>query len=245
MVEGIDDDRVKYIQHETNQGACAARNTGINAAKGDFIAFLDDDDEWLPDKLEKQMSKMSDTTIGLVYCGSIRYYTSTDTEVRNECRCISGMVFDQLIKQNFVGSTSFPLIRKECFEKVGGFDVLMQSSQDYELWLRISKKFTIDYVDECLVRYYIHEGEQITSNPVKKINGIERINQLYSDYFIKHKDVLGRRLAELATHYAHNNQHVKGLGYFLKCVCLNPKEIKYNYRQLKNFIRACITRSGK
>ena len=245
MVEGIDDDRVKYIQHETNQGACAARNTGINAAKGDFIAFLDDDDEWLPDKLEKQMTKMSDKSVGLVYSGSLQYCTATGVEKHNECKCISGMIFDSLIRTNFVGSTSFPLIRRECFDKCGGFDVLMESSQDYELWLRISKEFKIDFIDECLVRYYIHEGEQITSSPVKKINGIERINYLYSDYFKEHKDILGRRYAELATHYARNNQRLKGLRYFLKGVCLNPQETHYNYRQLKNYVRAFITRSEK
>lgn len=244
-VEGLGDDRVIYIQHETNQGACAARNTGLYASKGEFIAFLDDDDQWLEDKIEKQLSKMSDLDVGLVYCGSIRCYTETDTEVNNECKCISGMIFEDLIRYNFVGSTSFPLIRRECFDKCGGFDVLMQSSQDYEMWLRISKEYKIDYVDECLVRYYIHEGEQITSNPVKKINGIERINCLYIDYLKGHKDILGRRLTEVATYYARNHQKAKGLGLLLKGSFMNVKEVKYNYRQLKNYVRACITRSGK
>ena len=71
-----EDLRIKYIPHDKNSGACAARNTGIMHAKGEYIAFLDDDDEWVPEKLEKQLDilQKSGDNVALVYCGSVYYY---------------------------------------------------------------------------------------------------------------------------------------------------------------------------
>ena len=79
--------------------------------------------------------------------------------------------------ENFIGSTSFPLIRKSCLEEIGGFDVLMQSAQDYDVWLRLSDKYSIDYFDEELGIYHVHGEKQITKNPDKKIAGLERLNE--------------------------------------------------------------------
>ena len=70
MIQEFRDDRIRYIVHGQNQGACAARNTGAGIAKGEFLAFLDDDDEWLPEKLEEQLKFMADEEVGVVSCES-------------------------------------------------------------------------------------------------------------------------------------------------------------------------------
>ena len=67
-IKNLPDKRIRIIQHDNNRGACAARNTGIQDSKGNYIAFLDDDDFWHPDKIEKQMRKMASGNYGLVYC---------------------------------------------------------------------------------------------------------------------------------------------------------------------------------
>ena len=236
----INDNRLSYIRHEVNQGACAARNTGINASKGEYLAFLDDDDEWLPEKLEKQYTKFTQPEIGLVYCGSITVNQTVGTEVEHRCNCISGSVFEKLIIENFIGSTSFPLIKKDCFEKLGGFDIQMQSAQDYEMWLRIAKEYKIDYVDECLVRYYIHEGEQITSNPVRKINGLERLNLLHLEYLKSHIKTHGIRIIKIAPYYAMNRQYLKGLSCIIRGMVKNPMGVKLNFSICKEYIAALI-----
>src|SRR5699024_8437724 len=110
----IKDSRIHYIQHGINKGACAARNTGIKNAKGEYIAFLDDDDEWLSNKLELQLQKFTNKEVGLVYCDSYTIKTKNDSIINKSIRSfrISGMVYKQLLEKNFVGSTSFVLIRK-------------------------------------------------------------------------------------------------------------------------------------
>ena len=165
QINALGDKRIKYILHGTNLGACAARNTGIRMAKGEFIAFLDDDDEWLPQKIEKQITKINQPEIGLVYCSSytiINVNGKTKKTLR-EYR-IEGFVFDKLILKNFIGSTSFVMVKRQALFDCGLFNIEMQSAQDYELWLRIAKKYAVACVSEPLVNYYIHNGERITTN---------------------------------------------------------------------------------
>jgi len=73
VIKGFKDERIKYIKHEKNRGPSAARNTGIKAAKGEYIGFLDSDDEWLPEQAEKQVSKFleSPDNVGVIYCGHV------------------------------------------------------------------------------------------------------------------------------------------------------------------------------
>ncbi len=193
-------DGVRYIQHEKNLGACAARNTGLKYAKGDFVAFLDDDDEWLCEKIEKQMNLITKKdNVALVYCGRCTYDDLRKKESVQNLKFYRGYVYEKLIIENFIGSTSFPLIRRSVLEKVGGFDVKMSAAQDLELWLRIAKDYEIDYAEEPLVRYYIHEGEQITKNHKKKVEAYERLHELNKDYLESHPKAFSSRLITMAT----------------------------------------------
>ncbi len=160
IVEQFMDDRIQYICLETNRGACYARNVGIQSSQYAYIAFLDSDDEWMPDKLRLQMEKIlnSPQNVGLVYCrmsgiqrnGTNRYYTPA-----YECPedLLEGDMFRFLLWRNFIGTPTM-LIRKECLEEVGGFKESLPCLQDYELVLRIAKEWQIGFVDEVLVEVY-------------------------------------------------------------------------------------------
>src|SRR5699024_5208343 len=129
---------IQLIRHKNNFGAQVARNNGIKNANGDFIAFLDDDDEWQPNKLELQIQKFRNSNVdnlGLVYCGryNIRNVSKYKTEkVIEDIKSPYGDVIKKLIRKNFIGSTSFPLIKKEVFDEVGYFDENLVAKQDYE-----------------------------------------------------------------------------------------------------------------
>ena len=170
-------------------GACAARNSGLARAQGEFIGFLDDDDEWLPNKIEKQLKAFDSKDVALVYCGSLTVFDSTGKQEERKCIFTRENVYEKLMYENFIGSTSFPLLRTEVLRQIGGFDVEMLSAQDYDAWLRIAKDHAVNYVKEPLVLYHWHEGDQITKNPAKKIAGLERILSKNIDYIKKHKDV--------------------------------------------------------
>ena len=154
-LEAIDRSGVHYLKTQGGEGACAARNHGLAHSTGEYIAFLDDDDEWYPDKIEKQLDVFSgQDDVGLVYCSYVFYdedkvenltHEESNTVPRKMFKKFKrGNIFNDLLLTNFIGSTSFPLIRKSVLDGINGFDVEMQSCQDYDVWLRIAEKYKID-----------------------------------------------------------------------------------------------------
>jgi|LSQX01.3.fsa_nt_gb glycosyltransferase involved in cell wall biosynthesis len=229
--------KIMYIKHEVNKGACAARNTGIIASKGDYIAFLDDDDEWLPEKLEKQMLLMNNPDCGLIYCRHFIVNDISKNIKEDERLCYTGEVFSQLIINNFIGSTSFVLIRKECIDIVGLFNTELKSAQDYEMWLRIAKEFKIAYVDEPLVKYHIHNSERISSNAGNKVQGLEMINAIHSDYLASHNKTNSIRMIKITPYYLAADKRDIAWKIYLKAIMLAPFNFRNNLRYLMYFLK--------
>lgn len=178
---------VKYIKQDGNKGACAARNLGIENAKGYFIAFLDDDDEWLPEKIEKQIGifRKTDDRVGLVSVSG--YLLNEDTNEKsyyfNYKMYKPSPSFQDMLSGDYVGSTSQPLIKAECFKKLGGFAVNQPARQDYEMWLRISRYYQIACSLELLFIHRMHDGEQISRNTKRAQQGYLNIYRWYkADY---------------------------------------------------------------
>lgn len=223
---------VVYIPHDKCQGACVARNTGLSYAKGKYIAFLDDDDEWKPNKIEKQLEAFTHEQVALVYCGRETKNDTTGTVTQQDVAFINGYVFDKLILGNFIGSTSFPLMRTEYLREIGGFDPLMQSAQDFDVWLRLAEKYEIAYVKEPLVVYHVHAGEQISKNYSRKVNGLERVNEKNAEYLKTHAKARWIRMIKLAPMYAGNGQCGKALQAWFRGAFAYPWSIKENVRYL-------------
>jgi len=132
----------------------AARHEGVKSSSGEFVAFLDSDDIWLPDKLRIQVKLLeTDPGLGMVY--SNVYFLIGKRSFLDNRKCYSGMVFDKLIEGNFI-CISTALIRRECIEKAGNFDVSLTNAEDYDIWLRIAKLVPVSYIDMPLVRYRCH-----------------------------------------------------------------------------------------
>lgn len=231
--------RIRYIAHEVNSGACAARNTGLAAAGGEYIAYLDDDDEWLPRKLEFQVQKAKEagSDAALIYCGSFVRVDGTDSIILKKRQYHRGYIFDSLILENYIGSTSFPLMRTECLRAIGGFDVLMQSAQDADVWLRLAARYRIDYVKDPLVYYHKHAGERITTDVGKKLAGLERLNQKNWEYLIKHPHAFCVRHMKLACMYAKGGELIKALGIWGKAAAKCPLRILQNGKYLAQIFR--------
>lgn len=244
MVKDVDKS-VVYIQHESNKGACAARNTGIKNSKGDFIAFLDDDDEWLESKLEKQMTKFADVNVGLVYCRQYVINLENGKKYIGTKPFFSGNVYEHLILDNFIGSTSFVVMRKSVIDICGMFDVDLKSAQDYDLWLRASKVCQVDYVDEPLVNYYIHSGERISGNPKNKIQGLERLNQKNWDYISKNRMALWIRTIKLAPVYLWNKQYKDAIHAYIKAIKTRPFCIRENLKYIYQGVALLAKNGGK
>lgn len=156
--------KIRYI-YQPNGGTCKAVNTGILNAKGDYIAFIDHDDGWLPDKLSLQVSLLEkNRTLGLVYSDAYllkneSFASPTAQSIRAFCQWGSprrGKIFQDLFLNNFIVSSSV-VVRKECFEKVGMFQTSAQPVEDYDRWLRIAANYEIDYIDKPLAKYRTHD----------------------------------------------------------------------------------------
>lgn len=176
---------VKYIQHEVNKGACAARNTGISNANGELIAFLDDDDEWLENKLEMQVKEIQIKNVDLVSCGFFEVIEQENGgfKINKYINEIEEKNFINLLNENFIGSTSLVLMKRQCLEICGGFNEELKSCQDWELWLRIIQKFKIEYLKYPLVKYHVHRLDRITTNFKKSMQGYEFIQKKYLKFY--------------------------------------------------------------
>lgn len=200
MLAQYDSIPLKYVVQPKNMGACQARNTGIEHATGKYVAFLDDDDEWLPDKLTRQYVLICKEKAALVYCSHYEIYEKTHPKLVSEELAREGIhedEFEHLLLANFVGSTSYPLLSLEAVKSVGCFDTNLKSSQDYDLWLRIAEKYPIAYLNEPLVNYYFSE-ESISSNMTNKLQGFNYLLNKYKDFYCMHKDIYNYRLNYIA-----------------------------------------------
>lgn len=219
---------LQYIRHSVGQqGGGAARNTGILKSSGEFLAFLDDDDEWLPKKIEKQVALFSNLHVGIVYCREYIVNEITGERTVGVRNYHTGYVFRHLITDNFIGGMSFVVIRREAIDKCGLF-ASVRSAQDAELFLRICRRFQVDFVDEPLLNYYVnHEFERVTGNPENKKQGFEYINRKYRLYLLFHPFKKAIRLQKLLMPY----QAVDPKRYrktLIKIILLNPFRLEQN-----------------
>ncbi|GBD39772.1 UDP-Glc:alpha-D-GlcNAc-diphosphoundecaprenol beta-1,3-glucosyltransferase WfgD [bacterium HR37] len=230
VVNEFRDPRIRYIRHEVNRGGSAARNTGIKASRGRYIAFLDDDDEWLPEKLQKQIEVLysSPERVGGVYTGFLILDRSNERLLRRWIPSKRGYLLSELAKENCIKTTSTLLLRKECFDKVGLFDENLASSQDYDMWIRISKKFHFECVEEPLVKYYMHENK-ITTNYENLINGMESMLEKHHYLFASNRRSYSYRYFILGVLYCLWEKDKKGRELIFKAIKLYPFDIRYYF----------------
>ncbi len=161
VIKSYTDNRVKYYKNQNNGVVAVNRNYGISKAQGQYIAFCDDDDLWLPEKLEKQMLEFEkDNQIGLVCTNAIVFSEDGEHGERIKARLKdSHFTFESLLRGNAIISSSV-LVRKLVIDDVGMIDESPEifRAEDYAFWLSIAKKYRIKYIDLPLIKYRIHTG---------------------------------------------------------------------------------------
>tara|TARA_Y100000768_G_scaffold63599_1_gene43712 strand:- start:13003 stop:13902 length:900 start_codon:yes stop_codon:yes gene_type:complete len=221
----ITDKKITYLKHQFNQGISAARNTGIKNANGEYIAFLDDDDEFFPNKTLEQINvfKHSDEKVGLVY-GAYLEINSHNGKKRIIHPKIKNNVRDKL-GINHIGPPSMVMISKKAIKKIGEFDVNLNHKEDIDYYYRLSEFFEISYTQKVLTNYYIHSGGS-SKNDNDRLQKMLKYIQKHSNTMKEPKNrwsELQERLGELN----YSNSNIKeGLICFFIAYKFNPSKFK-------------------
>ncbi|MCR4591442.1 MAG: glycosyltransferase [Lachnospiraceae bacterium] len=176
-------ENVSVIKTENGHGGQRARNTGIDHAEGRYVAFLDDDDEWLPEKTAVQVALLEENPeAGLSYCKGYLIDNTYDPPRIGTFKSGDNISFEDLLKSDSIGTTTQAVIPKKVFDDVGGFDEAFPARQDYEMWLRITKKYPTAGSREILYKYYKEKGNgQVSHKWEKCVKGYELIHEKYCE----------------------------------------------------------------
>lgn len=183
-----DDPRLTYFLNDHSRGGAGARNAGIARAQGEWVAFLDDDDVWLPQKLERQYDKITAVSaeVGLIYAGYATYDFQRAKVISEVMPEKQGWILPDLLYRNYVKTFSGVVIRADLLRQVGGLDDKFPALQDVDLYVRLAQHAAIAYVPEILVWLRKGHGGRISTNWTAKLVGFElfiyKYNELLDQY---------------------------------------------------------------
>jgi glycosyltransferase involved in cell wall biosynthesis len=164
-----------------NRGLSVARNTGILAAEGDLIAFLDADDSWLPTKLERQV-EFFERDPSTQACFAATEYVTSDGERRGQSvrpdhpDLVEGLLLHSCV----IGPPSAGLFRREVFEAVGLFDPRLSQCSDWDMWLRLAERGPVEFLSEVLVRYEIHDSNMSRDIALLEVDTLRVLQKFFA-----------------------------------------------------------------
>ncbi len=232
------------VHRQNNGGQARAKNQGVALSRGDFVAFLDADDVWLPEKLSRQMPLFAGRPeIGVVYSDYERMDGEGRVLAKGPTHMHRGRVSGALLIENFV---SFPsaIVRRECLERHGAFDETLGMGIDYDLWLRLSAYYQFDFIAEPTVRYRIWAG-QMSKNYRKRYESGIRIMQCFLE---RNPGVVGDSVARCAWAHTytgrgnstlwHEKDRVAAFRDYLRALSFRPAY----WPAWRSMLRALLTR---
>jgi len=238
IVCSLRDERIKVICHEKNKGLAAARNTGINNSRGEFITFLDDDDEWLPEKIIKQLAvfESSKEEIGLVFTNGY-----SEAEKRNIIteELGSGIIYNPLANKFFplrilITPPSSWMLTSSVIKDIGYFDESMYNNwDDGDFFVRLAFKYPIYFLNENLVIWHLLEKHVNMISP-NLIKGKEIFLQKNIEFLKDDKEYLFRFYRALGKDILKLNKR-KARKYLMKALKLRPLDFSTIGKVLKTF----------
>lgn len=235
-----------FLLKQKNTGVAAARNLAIQKSSGQYIAPIDADDIWYPQKLEKQVQCLleADQSVGLVYAWSVsideddKIIGTIDIEDYSFFKSVEGTVYPALVYTNFIGNASVPLIRRSCFEKLGGYNCKLkahdaQGCEDWDICLRITEHYKVRVVQEILIGY-----RQARESMSRNYRSMERsYNMIMADLQLRHPEI-PIYIYNLSTSnfYLYLSANSQICGDYWSALILFYKIIKLDYYQAFNLL---------
>ena len=201
-VDGTRDVLMPYMQkiryhYKENGGIASAKNAGIGLSQAEFVAFLDHDDLWVPDKLQLQMEHFNENPqIGLVYAKYTSFRDGEELRTKPE-KGYSGWIFKELLAKSFI-QTSTVVVKRECLDAVGPYDETFSLGDEYDMFLRIARKFQCGFVDKGLTRYRVHDTNASNNDFLfdnENLGVYKKIYNNFTDLDGVEKKILRKRIA--------------------------------------------------
>ena len=214
---------IDYLKHEKNSGASAARNTGIKASRGEYVAFLDDDDEWFPEKLEKQVAYFEslDSKVGVIYCSYILAEYDGDKEwIRSE----KGDLTKELLMLEFEpGASSTLVFKKAVLDEIGEFDESLERNEELELLVRLCRSYLIDVCPDILLKVNGHHfptASRVESVKKNFFRVLKRDIEHFS--FLEQGEIYAKHYMELSSLFFNERKFSKVIKYYLITIMYYP-----------------------
>lgn len=177
-VSSIADPRVRYFRNANHGVIAVNRNYGIRQARGKYIAFCDDDDLWLADKLEQQVKLLEQhADAALCYTQAESFLGDKILAARMNLRQVCANHFSQLLRGNFFPNSSV-LIRREVFQELGMLTEDASLREDYEMWLRIAKRHRLMGIEASLIRYRVHPSNVAGNRAAETLRAIRTVRSI-------------------------------------------------------------------
>jgi len=221
----FDDKRIIYVRHDRNLGTPSARNTGIRNAHGEYVGFLDSDDEWFKNKVEVQLSDLAErgdryqiTYHALDVLDDVSSKIVKRSTFRNE-----GDILEDALRCCCIGLMQM-MIRRDDIVRIGEFDERFWSHDDWDLLIRMSQHFRFGYVDEILARYHFHDDADGRISERYEKYGCDRmlLYGLHKDLYKKYRSIHARYLSDMASFVAISGNRQEAKRLLLKSISLDP-----------------------
>jgi glycosyltransferase involved in cell wall biosynthesis len=226
VLDILDDDRIHFIRQTTNRGVAATRNIGIRSAQGEYIAFLDSDDEWFEHKIERQLSDLIDR--GDDY--QISYHPvdfSKDFDSKFARRSAfdkEGDILQYALEGNCVGIVTM-VMKRDHVLSMGGFDERFRGHEDWEFLIRLAEYYKFGYVDEILARIHIHKGSKLSREYDKYAHHRKLLYDRHRRLYENNRKAHAYFLSELASFLMVPGSRFEAQRLLLKSIALDPFRI--------------------
>jgi len=240
----FDDKRLRYHRRDANQGISAARNYAASLSRAKYLAFLDSDDEWMPEKIASQLARLS--LKGPQYRACYTKVTAIDdttgkplftTDFDKEGDLLSDLLYEPKM------TTSSLMLERELLEEVGGFDERIHFGEDWDLYLRLTQHSPFACAPEALTLYHIHDRGRATDNMDRNPLIVRSFSTLFENnqrLFHTDRRAWSRFLVQMGYYQASGGQRRAAMGSFLRAVIHDPLE-KSAYLSIARLIKGWKT----